>query len=559
MGADAVFISYSHDSPEHSARVLALSDKLRTMGVDVELDQYQVRPPQGWPRWCEERLRPENAKFVLVVCTSTYRNRVENKVTADEGRGVFWEGGIIYDYIYDDKGNARFIPILIDPASEDCIPRPLKSHARYRLKEFALDAPEFEGLYRELTDQPAIVKPDLGTKVFLGTRAAPAPAVAAPLPEKPALTTFEPPAAPLVDISRVDRYAPASLIGREAETKLIEDAWAKAVVAEAQRARVMTFVALGGEGKTALAAKWAVGMAEKGWPDAEAGFGWSFYSQGSTEQQASSSDLFLAEALKFFGAAAVEGESAHDKGRRLAACVGAKRAALILDGLEPLQYPPTSPLAGQLKDEGLSALLKGLAQAGEGLCLVTTRYRIRDIEAYAAAAPQRDLAPLSNEAGAKLLEKLGVNGTQKEREQLTADVRGHALTLTLIGGYLRDAYGGDIRQRDRIRLAEARGAGRPRLPRHGRLCQMVRERRREGPAGARDAAAPRPVRPSGRRWLSLGALARAADRGPDRAADRAQPGAAQRRAGPTRRRQARDCQPRRWRRSRFARRAPVAA
>ena len=30
-----------------------------------------------------------------------------------------------------------------------------------------------------------------------------------------------------------------------------------------------------------------------------------------------------------------------------------------------------------------------------------------------------------------------------------------ALTLTIIGGYLRDAYGGDIRQRDRIKLAEA--------------------------------------------------------------------------------------------------------
>jgi hypothetical protein len=262
-------------------------------------------------------------------------------------------------------------------------------------------------------------------------------------------------APPPVDISRIDRYAPAGLIGREAETKLIEDTWAKAVAGEAQRPRVMAFVALGGEGKTALVAKWAVGMAEKGWPGAEAAFGWSFYSQGSSEQQASSSDLFLAEALKFFGAPTIEGEGPHDKGRRLAACVGARRAALILDGLEPLQYPPTSPLAGQLKDEGLSALLKSLAQTGKGLCVVTTRYRIRDIEAYATAAPQHDLASLSREAGARLLEVLGVKGTRQEREGLAADVRGHALTLTIIGGYLRDAYDGDIRQRDRIRLAEA--------------------------------------------------------------------------------------------------------
>jgi hypothetical protein len=226
----------------------------------------------------------------------------------------------------------------------------------------------------------------------------------------------------------------------------------------------VAFVALGGEGKTALVAKWTVGMAEKGWPDAEAAFAWSFYSQGSSEQQASSSDLFLAEALKFFGAAAIEGESPHDKGRRLAACVSAKRAAIILDGLEPLQYPPTSPLAGQLKEEGLSALLKGLAQSSKGLCVVTTRYRIRDIEAYATAAPQRELAPLSKEAGARLLDTLGVKGTKPECERLAADVRGHALTLTIIGGYLRDAYGGDIRQRDRIKLDEAAPRSRAATP-----------------------------------------------------------------------------------------------
>jgi tetratricopeptide (TPR) repeat protein len=453
MGADAVFISYSHDSAAHSARVLAFSDKLRGLGVDVELDQYLTRPPQGWPFWCEECLRPENAKHVM-ICTPTYRNRVENRVAADEGRGVYWEGSVVYQYIYKEKANERFIPVLFGDGSDESVPIRMQGFATFRIKAFDLSDAGFEALYRELTGQPAIIKPGLGAKVVLGAKAIPAPVIATPLPEKPALTTFET-AAPPVDISRIDRYAPAELIGREAETKLIEDAWAKAVGGQPQRPRVMAFVALGGEGKTALVAKWAVSMAEKGWPDAEAALGWSFYSQGSSEHQASSSDLFLAEALKFFGAPAIEGESPHDKGRRLAACVGAKRAALILDGLEPLQYPPTSPLAGQLKDEGLSALLKSLVQSSKGLCVVTTRYRIRDIEAYAAAAPQRELAPLSKEANARLLDTLGVNGTRQERERLGADAKGHALTLTIIGGYLRDAYGGDIRQRDRIKLEEA--------------------------------------------------------------------------------------------------------
>jgi hypothetical protein len=46
---EKVFISYSHDSPEHSERVLALSNRLRALGIDAELDRYHVRPTQGWP------------------------------------------------------------------------------------------------------------------------------------------------------------------------------------------------------------------------------------------------------------------------------------------------------------------------------------------------------------------------------------------------------------------------------------------------------------------------------------------------------------------------------
>jgi hypothetical protein len=42
-----------------------------------------------------------------------------------------------------------------------------------------------------------------------------------------------------------------------------------------------------------------------------------------------------------------------------------------------------------------------------------------------------------------------------EYEKLVEDVKGHALTLNLLGAYLRDAHAGDIRQRDLIRLEEA--------------------------------------------------------------------------------------------------------
>ena len=68
------------------------------------------------------------------------------------------------------------------------------------------------------------------------------------------------------DISRIDKYAPTELIGREAETKLLNDAWDQAVRGEAERAHILTLVALGGEGKTSLVAKWAAELAFRDWP-----------------------------------------------------------------------------------------------------------------------------------------------------------------------------------------------------------------------------------------------------------------------------------------------------
>ena len=216
------------------------------------------------------------------------------------------------------------------------------------------------------------------------------------------------------DISRIIKYAPTELIGREAETEMLNDAWPKVRRAESPRAHILTFVGLGGEGKTSLVAKWAADLAYQSWPGCDAVFAWSFYSQGTREQNAASSDLFLAEALTFFGDAAMAGSAAgaFDKGRRLAQLVGELRALLILDGLEALQYAPTSPTAGELKDQGLAALLKGLAANSHGLCVVTTRYAIPDLRAFLGKTAQEEkLTRLSTEAGVMLLRSLGVKGS----------------------------------------------------------------------------------------------------------------------------------------------------
>ena len=456
-----VFISYSHDTPEHKTRVLAFANALRDHGVDAEIDQYQQRPPQGWPRWCEEQLRAENSDFVLMICTQIYRERIEGRAPPDVGRGVYWEGDSIYNYIYNSKEHGRFIPVLLPGATEQDVPQQLQGAGRYDVTAFDQDDPCYVALYRLLVAKPEIVKPALGKALDLSCSATPALTLAA-LPPRAVRTAFDvvEPAEPLAspfDISRIASYAPENLIGRETETTLIDDAFAAAVRDDAKRARVLAFVAMGGEGKTALVADWAARKEVGGWPDLEAAFAWSFYSQGSRDQYAGSSDLFLAAALKHFGVETKEGEGAVEKAKRLAKLIGEKRALLILDGLEPLQYPAGPPHDGRLKDDAMLALLRALAVGGKALTLITTRVKIEELKSAAlqSVAPQHDLAHLSPQAGAALLAALGVKGSKDEYGALVKEVQGHALTLNVLGTYLKCAFHGDIRLFDRVEWERA--------------------------------------------------------------------------------------------------------
>jgi tetratricopeptide (TPR) repeat protein/pimeloyl-ACP methyl ester carboxylesterase len=226
--------------------------------------------------------------------------------------------------------------------------------------------------------------------------------------------------------------------------------------------RVATLVAAGGVGKTTLVAKWLSLLAAQEWAGFEVVFDWSFYSQGTREQAAPSSDLFLKEALTFFGndgdkSFAASSAGSFEKGQRLARLVGQQRSLLILDGLEPLQYSPTSPTAGELKDQGIAAFLKGLAVSNnQSLCVITTRYRIPELKAFQeTTAVEIPLQHLSQESGVALLRSLNVEGTREELETLVTDTRGHALSLKLMGSYLSYAHGGDLRRRDAIKLVVA--------------------------------------------------------------------------------------------------------
>jgi tetratricopeptide (TPR) repeat protein len=212
---------------------------------------------------------------------------------------------------------------------------------------------------------------------------------------------------------------------------------------------VATVVAWAGVGKSTLINHWLRGMAAEHYRFGELVFGWSFYQQGSSGD-ISSADEFINTALDWFGDPDPRVGTAWQKGERLADLIAHRRTLLILDGLEPLQYPP-GPQEGRLRDPSIQALLRELAAFNSGLCVITTRLPVADIADHErTSAPRRDLEHLSGDAGAKLLRALGVSGPDNELKRTSNEFGGHCLALTLLGSYLTDAFGGDVRCRREV-------------------------------------------------------------------------------------------------------------
>jgi TIR domain len=158
-GIGTVFISYSHDSLSHKRIVLALSDKLRSDGIDCVLDQYETSPPEGWPRWMDREI--QSAEFVLMICTEPYYRRAVAKEEAGVGHGVAWESGLIYQHIYNAaSNNTKFIPVLMRHEHTKYIPAPLQGATRYCISA----ADGYDQLYNRLVRRPPAERPPLGKR-----------------------------------------------------------------------------------------------------------------------------------------------------------------------------------------------------------------------------------------------------------------------------------------------------------------------------------------------------------------------------------------------------------
>ncbi len=170
-----IFVSYSHDSPDHKRWVARLSTVLRGNGIDVMLDQWDLGLGDDLAIFMEKGLRESDR--VLVICTDEYNRK------ADAGiGGVGYEKMIVTSDLLKDISTNKFIPVILNITRKDKTPLCLSTRAYIDLTGFAEgdlkpDNAKIDELLRELHDIPKETKPPVGKNPFailpLGNEAKP--------------------------------------------------------------------------------------------------------------------------------------------------------------------------------------------------------------------------------------------------------------------------------------------------------------------------------------------------------------------------------------------------
>ena len=156
-----VFISYSHDSQDHKDWVRSFAQRLKANGVNVILDQWDIRLGQDITIFMERNLQESNR--VLIICTEQYLEKAKNL----KG-GVGYERMIVTSEIAGDLNTNKFIPVLRSGNTE-LMPSYLASRKYVDFRVAALFDEKLTELLHELHDVPKFPVPPLGKKPFPAT------------------------------------------------------------------------------------------------------------------------------------------------------------------------------------------------------------------------------------------------------------------------------------------------------------------------------------------------------------------------------------------------------
>ncbi len=412
MNSPIVFISYSHLDTECKDRLVLHLKALEKNGAILnEWDDKKIETSDDWEKEIRDSM---NAASVAVLMISP--GFLASDFIMDVEVPIFLER--------KQKEGLRIFPIII----KNCIWKEigwLKSIQAYT----ANGEPLLKCDENEIDDHLVKFVSEIKHAIGVGTRTTEDRKYLPLSPDK-------------ISLAKMPETNP-DVFGRDKQFVELDEAW------ESNDTKIVTIVASGGTGKTALVNEWLNRMELKDYDGADKVLGWSFYSQGADVGRQVSAEPFIAFALEWFGdpETANSEASAFVKAEKLANLVREQKTLLVLDGLEPLQDPANC----RINDRAISYFLKELAHHNPGLCIITTRLDVDDLrDDIHSSVKVIELDRLSVEAGSNLLKNLGVKGMFDELDKAVDDLKGHALGLTLLGQYVVDVYDGDIRKRDLI-------------------------------------------------------------------------------------------------------------
>ncbi len=154
-----VFISYSHDSETHKRWVLGLASSLRQDGVNIILDQWDLRPGDDIASFMENGVK--NSNRVLVICSSQY----VNKANSGEG-GVAYEKMILNADLIADTGTRKFIPIIRNSTVDKPLPTFLGARLYIDFEDDTKYEKNYNFLLKEIYTRELTLKPPLGSNPF---------------------------------------------------------------------------------------------------------------------------------------------------------------------------------------------------------------------------------------------------------------------------------------------------------------------------------------------------------------------------------------------------------
>ena len=198
----------------------------------------------------------------------------------------------------------------------------------------------------------------------------------------------------------------------------------------------------GGVGKSAIVRKWYDTLDSNAIkPDGI--FWWGFYRNAYLEQ-------FLNALLRYVSQGRIEPEtikSTWEKTDRIKEYIHQGTYLIILDGLEQMQKSASGNEFGKMIHRECTELLHYLADIPKGLCLITSRYPLKDLDEWHERSYKNlSLIDLSIPDSLLMLRRRGIKGSDEEMTEVINRYKGHALSLTSVAGYLNRYYDGDIKQ-----------------------------------------------------------------------------------------------------------------